>query len=162
MPPKAMSRQSQVSAGILAYRRTGGRLEVLLAHPGGPFWKRKDAGAWSIPKGLVVSGDLLACARREFSEETGLVADGDFIALTPVKQKSGKTVHAFAIEADFDLSNTRSNFFEIEWPPRSGKHKSFPEVDQVGYFDLATARQKILPYQQPFLTELTQKLGVDT
>ena len=156
-----MSRQSQVSAGILAYRRTE-RLEVLLAHPGGPFWTKKDAGAWSIPKGLVESGDLLACARREFTEETGLVADGEFIPLTPVKQKSGKTVHAFAIAADFDLSNCRSNFFEIEWPPRSGKVKSFPEVDQVGYFDLATAREKILPYQEPFLTELAQKLGADT
>jgi len=156
-----MSRQSQVSAGILAYRRTE-RLEVLLAHPGGPFWTKKDAGAWSIPKGLVESGDLLACARREFTEETGLVADGEFIPLTPVKQKSGKTVHAFAIAADFDLSNCRSNFFEIEWPPRSGKMKSFPEVDQVGYFDLATAREKILPYQEPFLTELAQKLGADT
>ena len=153
-----MSRQSQVSAGILAYRRTE-RLEVLLAHPGGPFWTKKDAGAWSIPKGLVESSDLLACARREFTEETGLVADGEFIPLTPVKQKSGKTVHAFAIAADFDLSNCRSNFFEIEWPPRSGKMKSFPEVNQVGYFDLATAHQKILPYQEPFLAELAQKLG---
>jgi len=156
-----MSRQSQVSAGILAYRHHNG-LEVLLAHPGGPFWAKKDAGAWSIPKGLVESGDLLACARREFTEETGLIADGEFIPLTPVRQKSGKTVHAFAVAADFDLIDCRSNFFEIEWPPRSGKRKRFPEVDQVGYFDLATARQKILPYQQPFITELAQKLGVDT
>jgi predicted NUDIX family NTP pyrophosphohydrolase len=156
-----MSRQSQVSAGILAYRRHNG-LEVLLAHPGGPFWAKKDGGAWSIPKGLVESGDLLACARREFTEETGLTADGEFIPLTPVRQKSGKTVHAFAVAADFDLTDCRSNFFEIEWPPRSGKRKRFPEVDQVGYFDLATARQKILPYQQPFITELAEKLGVDT
>jgi len=156
-----MSRQSQVSAGILAYRHHNG-LEVLLAHPGGPFWAKKDAGAWSIPKGLVESGDLLACARREFTEETGLIADGEFIPLTPVRQKSGKTVHAFAVAADFDLTDCRSNFFEIEWPPRSGKRKRFPEVDQVGYFDLATARQKILPYQQPFITELAQKLGVET
>ena len=155
-----MSRQSQVSAGILAYRRNHG-LEVLLAHPGGPFWARKDDGAWSIPKGLVESGDLLACARREFTEETGLVAEGEFIALTPVKQKSGKTVHAFAIAADFDLSDCRSNFFEIEWPPHSGKRKRFPEVDEVGYFDIATARRKILAYQQPFITELAQKLGAD-
>ena len=156
-----MSRQSQVSAGILAYRRNRG-LEVLLAHPGGPFWAKKDAGAWSIPKGLVESGDLLACARREFTEETGLVADGEFIPLAPVRQKSGKTVHAFAVAADFDLTDCRSNFFEIEWPPRSGKRKRFPEVDQVGYFDLATARQKILPYQQPFITELVEKLGGET
>src|SRR5215510_15564095 len=130
-----MSRQSQVSAGILAYRRNHG-LEVLLAHPGGPFWARKDIGAWSIPKGLVESGDLLACARREFTEETSLIAEGEFIPLTPVKQKSGKTVHAFAIAADFDLSDCRSNFF-----------------------DIATARHKILPYQEPFITELAQKLG---
>ena len=156
-----MSRQSQVSAGILAYRRNNG-LEVLLAHPGGPFWAKKDAGAWSIPKGLVESGDLLACAQREFTEETGLVAEGEFIPLNPVRQKSGKTVHAFAVAADFDLTDCRSNFFEIEWPPRSGKRKRFPEVDQVGYFDLATARQKILPYQQPFITELAEKLGVAT
>ena len=156
-----MSRQSQVSAGILAYRHHNG-LEVLLAHPGGPFWAKKDAGAWSIPKGLVESGDLLACARREFTEETGLIADGEFIPLTPVRQKSGKTVHAFAVAADFDLIDCRSNFFEIEWPPRSGKRKRFPEVDQVGYFDLATARQKILPYQQPFITELAQRFGVET
>ena len=156
-----MSRQSQVSAGILAYRRNNG-LEVLLAHPGGPFWAKKDAGAWSIPKGLVESGDLLACAQREFTEETGLVAEGEFVPLNPVRQKSGKTVHAFAVAADFDLTDCRSNFFEIEWPPRSGKRKRFPEVDQVGYFDLATARQKILPYQQPFITELAEKLGVAT
>jgi predicted NUDIX family NTP pyrophosphohydrolase len=154
-----MSRKSQVSAGILAYRLRPG-LEVLLAHPGGPFWAKKDAGAWSIPKGLVDSGDLLTCARREFTEETGLDADGAFIPLTPVKQKSGKTVHAFALAADFDLSRCRSNYFKAEWPPRSGKWKNFPEVDQVGYFDVATARKKILPYQQPFLTELAQRLGL--
>jgi predicted NUDIX family NTP pyrophosphohydrolase len=156
-----MSRQSQVSAGILAYRRNDG-LEVLLAHPGGPFWAKKDAGAWSIPKGLVESGDLLACAQREFTEETGLVAEGEFMPLTPVRQKSGKTVHAFAVAADFDLSGCRSNTFEVEWPPRSGKRKTFPEVDRVGYFDIATARAKILPYQEPFIIELARKLGADT
>src|SRR5262245_11591532 len=154
-----MSRQSQVGSGTLASRRASNGVEVLLAHPGGPYWAKKDAGAWSIPKGLVESGDLLACARREFTEETGLIADGDFVALTPVKQKSGKTVHAFAIEADFDLSDCRSNSFEVEWPPRSGQRRSFPEIDQVGYIDLAIARQTILPYQQPFLAELAQKLG---
>src|SRR5215475_10659712 len=133
-----MSRRAQVSAGLLAYRRTD-RLEFLLAHPGGPFWAKRDAGAWSIPKGLVESGDLLACARREFTEETGLVADGEFMPLKAVKQKSGKTVHAFALPADLDLSNSRSNYFQAEWPPRSGKLKSFPEVDRVAYFDLGTA-----------------------
>jgi predicted NUDIX family NTP pyrophosphohydrolase len=153
-----MSRKTQVSAGILAYRRKSG-LEVLLAHPGGPFWAKKDAGVWSIPKGLVESGDLLACAKREFSEETNLVAEGEFVPLTPVKQKSGKTVHAFAVEADFDLENCRSNYFQVEWPPRSGKWKSFPEIDRVAYFDLAAARRKILPYQAPFLDELSEKLA---
>jgi predicted NUDIX family NTP pyrophosphohydrolase len=153
-----MSRRSQVSAGILAYRRNNG-LEVLLAHPGGPLWAKKDEGVWTIPKGLVESGDLLACARREFTEETGLVADGPFIPLAPVKQKSGKVVHAFAVEADFDLTKCRSNSFKQEWPPRSGKWKTFPEIDRVAYFDLATARQKILTYQRPFIAELAQKLG---
>ena len=153
-----MSRKSQVSAGILAYRKAGG-LEVLLAHPGGPFWAKKDAGAWSIPKGLVESGDLLGCARREFTEETGLVADGMFAPLAPVRQKSGKTVHAFAVEADFDISQCRSNHFKVEWPPRSGKWKNFPEIDKVAYFDLATAREKILTYQQPFIDELARMLA---
>jgi predicted NUDIX family NTP pyrophosphohydrolase len=152
-----MSRKSQVSAGILAYRRRNG-LEILLAHPGGPFWAKKDAGVWSIPKGLVESGDLLACAKREFSEETNLVAEGEFMPLTPVKQKSGKTVHAFAVEADFDLDNCRSNYFKVEWPPRSGKWRNFPEIDRVAYFDLAAAGEKILAYQKPFLDELSMKL----
>ncbi len=152
-----MSRKSQVSAGILAYRRRNG-LEVLLAHPGGPFWAKKDAGVWSIPKGLVESGDILACAKREFSEETNLVAEGEFMPLTPVKQKSGKTVHAFAVEADFDLDNCRSNYFKVEWPPRSGKWRNFPEIDRVAYFDLAAAGEKILAYQKPFLDELSMKL----
>jgi len=154
-----MSRRSEVSAGILAYRRKNG-LEVLLAHPGGPFWAKKDAGAWSIPKGLMESGDLVACARREFTEETGLVAEGALMELTPVKQKSGKTVHAFAVEGDFDLSRCRSNHFQAEWPPRSGKWKSFPEVDRVAYFDVRTALAKILVYQRPFIIELGQKLGL--
>jgi len=152
-----MSRRSQVSAGILVYRRRGG-VEVLLAHPGGPFWAKRDEAAWSIPKGLVESGDLLACARREFTEETGLVADGEFVPLKPVKQKSGKTVHAFAVESDFDTSQCRSNHFKAEWPPRSGKWKTFPEIDRVAYFDLDTARIKILEYQRPFIEELAEKV----
>lgn len=154
-----MSRKSHVSAGILAFRRKEG-LELLLAHPGGPYWANKDAGAWSIPKGLVESGDLVACARREFHEETGLSADGALIPLSPVKQKSGKTVHAFALQADFDTTACRSNYFEVEWPPRSGKRKRFPEVDRVAYFDLDTALTKILAYQRPFVTELAHKLGM--
>jgi predicted NUDIX family NTP pyrophosphohydrolase len=152
-----MSRRSEVSAGILAYRRRRG-LELLLAHPGGPYWRGRDEGAWSIPKGQVESGDLLACAKREFNEETGLVAPGPFIALTPVRQKSGKLVHAFALEADFDLTAFSSNKFEMEWPPHSGKQQSFPEIDRVAYFRLATARRKILPAQRPFIEELVERL----
>src|SRR5262245_21504939 len=128
-----MSRRSEVSAGILVFRRKP-RLELLLAHPGGPYWRNKDDGAWSIPKGNVESGDLLSCARREFNEETGLVAEGPFIALTPLRQKSGKTVHAFALEADFDLVRFSSNMFELEWPPRSSKFQAFQEIRRMVYF----------------------------
>jgi predicted NUDIX family NTP pyrophosphohydrolase len=152
-----MSRSAEVSAGLLVYRRKPG-LDVLLGHPGGPFWAKEDAGVWTIPKGLVESGDLLACAHREFSEETGLTVAGPFVPLAPVKQRSGKVVHAFAVEADLDLSHARSNLFEIEWPPRSGKIKRFPEIDRVAYFDIETTMTKILAYQQPFVRELEQKL----
>jgi predicted NUDIX family NTP pyrophosphohydrolase len=154
MGPARMRRTKEISAGLLAFRRRNA-LEVLLAHPGGPFWAKKDAGAWTIPKGLAEPGaDLLVTARREFTEETNLVADGNFIALTPVQQKSGKVVHAWAIEADFDLAAFASNSFEIEWPPKSGQRRSFPEVDRIAYFTLPTAMEKILNYQQPFLREL--------
>jgi predicted NUDIX family NTP pyrophosphohydrolase len=131
---------------------------LLLAHPGGPYWHTKDDGAWSIPKGNVESGNLLACAKREFNEETGLVAAGQFIALSPLRQKSGKTVHAFALEADFDLVAFSSNTFEMEWPPHSSKHQSFPEVDRIAYFRLATARRKLLAGQLPFIEELVARL----
>ncbi len=146
-----------MSAGILAFRRKP-RLELLLAHPGGPYWRNKDDGAWSIPKGNVESGDLLVCAKREFNEETGLVAAWPFLALTPLRQKSGKTVHAFALEADFDLGAFASNMFEMEWPPHSGKFQNFPEVDRVAYFGLTTARRKILSGQRPFIEDLVQRL----
>lgn len=152
-----MSHRSEVSAGILAFRRKP-TLEFLLAHPGGPYWRGKDAGAWSIPKGIVESDNLLACARREFNEETGLTAQGEFVALSPARQKSGKMVHAFAIEADFDLAGFSSNRFEMEWPPRSGKRQSFPEVDRIAWFGLATARRKILPGQRPIVEELVKRL----
>jgi predicted NUDIX family NTP pyrophosphohydrolase len=152
-----MSRRSEISAGILAYRRTP-RLELLLVHPGGPYWRNRDDGAWTIPKGQVESGDVEACAKREFNEETGLVATGPFVALTPQRQKSGKLVHAFALEADFDLTDFSSNSFEMEWPPRSGKRQNFPEADRIAYFGLATARKKILPGQRPFIEELIKKL----
>jgi predicted NUDIX family NTP pyrophosphohydrolase len=154
-----MGRKSEISAGLLIFRKARD-IEVLLAHPGGPYWAKKDAGAWTIPKGLVEAGDeLLATARREFTEETGFTANGPFRPLAPVKQKSGKVVHAFAAEADLDLANSRSNSFELEWPPKSGKRRSFPEIDRVAYFDIGTALEKILPYQQPFIRELVEKLS---
>lgn len=150
----------ETSAGILAFRRRSA-LEFLLAHPGGPYWRGKDAGAWSIPKGLIEDGDIVACARREFNEETGLTAEGALITLTPLRQRGGKIVHAFALEADFDLSGFSSNTFEIEWPPRSGKRVRFPEVDRIAYFGLAMARQKILPGQRPFIDEVVRRVGFD-
>jgi predicted NUDIX family NTP pyrophosphohydrolase len=155
-----MSRRTEVSAGILAFRR-GRSLEFLLAHPGGPYWRNKDDGAWSIPKGTVESGDVLACAKREFNEETGLVADGELTPLTPLRQKSGKLVHAFALEGDYDLTAFTSNTFEMEWPPHSGQMQSFPEIDRIAYFSLATARKKILPGQRAFIEELARRIGLD-
>jgi len=149
-----MGRKSEISAGILPFRRRG-ELEVLLAHPGGPYWAKKDAAAWTIPKGLAEPGEeLAATARREFTEETGFVPREPFIPLSPVKQKSGKTVHGFACEGDFEPDKLVCNTFEIEWPPRSRKRTSFPEIDRVAWFRLAEAREKILAYQRPFLDEL--------
>ncbi len=153
-----MSRRTEVSAGILVFRRDGRQLELLLAHPGGPYWRHRDDGAWSIPKGIVESDDLLACAKREFNEETGLTAQGPFVTLTPLRQKSGKLVHAFALEANFDLTGFTSNQFEMEWPPKSGKKQRFPEIDRVAYFHVKTARRKILPGQKPFIEELVERL----
>jgi predicted NUDIX family NTP pyrophosphohydrolase len=155
-----MPRRTEVSAGLLAFRRREA-LEVLLAHPGGPFWAKKDEGAWTIPKGLAEPGaDLLATAQREFTEETNLSAPAaDFIALTAVKQKSGKLMHAWAFEADFDLAPFASNTFEIEWPPRSGRRQRFPEIDRVGYFAVPVAAVKILAYQRPLLDELERRLA---
>ena len=154
-----MPRIKVISAGLLVFRQTGAGVEVLLGHPGGPFWAKKDDGAWTIPKGLVEPGDdLLSAARREFSEETNLVIDGEVFALSPVNQKSGKVVHAFACEADFKLDTFASNTFEIEWPPRSGRRQSFPEIDRIAYFVLPIAMKKIIAYQQPFLRELEGRL----
>jgi predicted NUDIX family NTP pyrophosphohydrolase len=154
-----MPRARQVSAGVLAFHCSP-ELEVLLAHPGGPFWAKKDAGAWTIPKGLVEPGDeLIAAARREFTEETSLVAQGDMIELAPVVQKSGKIVHAFALEADFDISQFVSNTFALEWPPKSGRQQSFPEIDRIAYFTLPMAKQKIIAYQLPLLAELERRIG---
>jgi predicted NUDIX family NTP pyrophosphohydrolase len=154
-----MPRARQVSAGVLAFHCSP-ELEVLLAHPGGPFWAKKDAGAWTIPKGLVEPGDeLIAAARREFTEETSLVAQGAMIELAPVVQKSGKIVHAFALEADFDISQFVSNTFALEWPPKSGRQQSFPEIDRIAYFTLPMAKQKIIAYQLPLLAELERRIG---
>jgi predicted NUDIX family NTP pyrophosphohydrolase len=148
----------EISAGLLAFRRTPA-LEVLLAHPGGPFWAKKDDGAWTIPKGLAeADADLLATARREFTEETNLNAAGAFAPLAPVKQKSGKVVHAWAFEADLRLDSFVSNTFEMDWPPRSGRRRSFPEIDRIAYFSMPVAMTKIVPYQQPLLVELQTKI----
>ena len=142
----------------MAFRRNNG-IEVLLAHPGGPFWTKKDDGAWTIPKGVADSdADTQSAARREFTEETGFVAAGDMLPLKAVRQRSGKTVIAWAFEADFDLSKFSSNEFEMEWPPRSGRRKSFPEIDRLAWFDYETALKKIIAYQRPFLLELRSTL----
>jgi len=150
----------RTSAGLLVYRRRGGALEVLLAHPGGPLWAKKDEGAWTIPKGeFEADEDPLAAARREFAEEIGVaIVEGRFIELTPLKQPSGKLVHAWAVEADLEVDEPRSNTFELEWPPRSGRVQEFPEIDRAQWFDLPHARRKILSGQQPFLDELERRV----
>jgi len=154
-----MSRRSQISAGLLAFRRNSG-VEVLLAHPGGPFWAKKDDGAWTIPKGVADSdADTLSAARREFTEETGFTAAGDMLPLKAVRQRSGKTVVAWAFESDFDLAKFSSNEFEMEWPPRSGRRQSFPEIDRLAWFDYDIALKKIIAYQQPFLLELRSAIA---
>jgi predicted NUDIX family NTP pyrophosphohydrolase len=141
------------------YRRRGGELEVFLVHPGGPFWARRDQGAWSIPKGEYAPGeDPLAAARREFAEETGILADGDAIALSPIRQKGGKLIRAFALEGDCDPSAIESNRFTMEWPPRSGRQQEFPEVDRAGWFTLDAARKKLLDAQVALVEELARLL----
>ena len=148
------------SAGLLLYRRRG-ELEVFLVHPGGPFWAKKDAGAWSLPKGEIAEGeDPLDTAKREFTEETGFPIDGDFRPLDPVKQAGGKMVHAGAIEADCDAAQIHSNLFSLEWPPTSGKTREFPEVDRAAWFNIPEARKRIIPAQSGFLDQLTSLLGV--
>jgi len=148
------------SAGILMFRRRGGEIEVLLMHPGGPFWAKKDAGAWSIPKGEYAQGeDALAVAKREFEEETGARPDGKFLPLGEVVQAGGKIVTAWALEGDFDPATLTSNRFELEWPPKSGRKVSFPEVDRAQWFSPAEARQKILPAQRELITRLLDAIG---
>jgi predicted NUDIX family NTP pyrophosphohydrolase len=147
------------SAGIILYRHRDSALEIFLVHPGGPFWKNKDSGAWSIPKGeFDEREDPLQAARREFHEETGCSVDGSFIALGPVRQAGGKMVHAWAVEGDCEAESIRSNSFTIEWPPRSGQRKEFLEVDRAGWFSLELAREKILKGQLMLLDELQRIL----
>lgn len=148
------------SAGLLMYRRFEGHLEVLLVHPGGPFWMKKDRGAWTIPKGECAAGEeLRAAATREFQEETGLVASGPFRALTPLKQPGGKIVHAWAFEGNCDAGAITSNSFPMEWPRGSGRMQEFPEVDRAGWFRIEDARQKILSGQAGFLDEIASGLA---
>lgn len=147
------------SAGILLYRRTSDRLEVLLVHPGGPFWKKKDEGAWSIPKGEFSDGDdPLETARREFEEELGQSLLGEPEPLRPVRQKGGKEVLAWAVEGDFNPAHIQSNTFSMEWPPRSGKMQEFPEVDRAEWFDVQTALSKINVAQAALVEELAGRL----
>jgi len=146
------------SAGLLMYRIRNGELEFLLAHPGGPLWKSKDAGVWTIPKGELTPGEEpLPAAQREFEEELGLKPAGPFIQLTPVIQKSGKKVHAWAFNGDCEPGQCKSNTFKMEWPPHSGRQQEFPEVDRAAFFGFAEAKVKINPAQARFLEELIAK-----
>jgi predicted NUDIX family NTP pyrophosphohydrolase len=154
-----MSMARKISAGILLFRVRDHAVEVFLVHPGGPYWARKDEGAWSIPKGEAAEdADLLATAYTEFHEETGSPLQGEPVPLTPLKQPGGKLVHAWAVRGDIDAASIRSNTFAIEWPPRSGKTREFPEVDRGEWFDLATAQQKLLAGQRGFLDQLLDYL----
>jgi predicted NUDIX family NTP pyrophosphohydrolase len=148
------------SAGLLLYRRAPQALQVLLVHPGGPFWHRKDLGAWTIPKGEVSDGEaLIDAARREFHEETGFSIDAPAEPLGSVRLTSGKVVHAFAVEGDLDAARVRSNTFEMEWPRGSGYRRTYPEVDRAAWFDLGEARRRILPAQASLLDALTALLN---
>jgi predicted NUDIX family NTP pyrophosphohydrolase len=147
------------SAGILMYRSCSSTFEVFLVHPGGPFWAKRDAGAWSIPKGEIEAyEDPLQAAKREFQEETGFAVEGNFIELTPLKQPGGKRVHAWAVSGDCQAESVKSNTFSLEWPPRSGKRQEFPEVDRAAWFTFEMAKEKILPGQLGLLEELQQIL----
>lgn len=150
----------KISAGLLLYRIRNDTLEFLLVHPGGPFWKNKDAGAWTIPKGEIAEGEEpLNAAIREFREELGFAPIGPFIELTPIKQKGGKTVQAWAFAGDCDPAHIKSNTFSMEWPPRSGRQAEFPEVDRAEFFNFEHAKVKINSAQIPLLEELQRRLG---
>lgn len=150
----------KTSAGILLYRIINSDLEVFLVHPGGPYWEKKDDGAWSVPKGEFEEGeDSLEAARREFREETGSDIKGDFMELKPLKQPSGKVVYVWAVEGNIDEVSIESNLFTMEWPPKSGKKQEFPEVDRGGWFTIPEARKKLLKGQVGFLDELQKRLG---
>ena len=151
------------SAGLLMYRKRGGTLQVLLVHPGGPFWAKKDLGSWSIPKGeFSQDEDALKAARREFEEETGFLPTGRFIRLDAIKQPSGKLIHAWAFEGDLDARKIKSNTFSIEWPPNSGKQREFPEVDRAEWLAIETAKEKIIKGQVGFIEELQRVLDADS
>lgn len=151
---------AQVSAGIAMWRRSGSGAELLLGHFGGPFWAKRDAGAWAIPKGLVEDGeDAEACARREFQEELGVRPEGALVPLGRIRQKGGKWVEAFALEGDLDAGAIVSNSFTLEWPPRSGRFQSWPEIDRAAWFTLAEARAKILPSQRAIIDRLEALLA---
>jgi predicted NUDIX family NTP pyrophosphohydrolase len=148
------------SAGLLMYRKHGGRWEVFLVHPGGPYWQNKELGAWSIPKGeFLEHEDPLAVAKREFHEETGIEPAGDFVPLESVQQRGGKTVHAWLVQGDCDARCVKSNKFSIEWPPNSGRFAEFPEVDRADWFCIDEAREKMLSSQQGFLDQLQHRLA---
>jgi predicted NUDIX family NTP pyrophosphohydrolase len=145
------------SAGILMYRRVRRKVEVLLVHPGGPYWRKKDEGAWSIPKGEIDEGENVeVAARREFLEETGIVVTGPLETLGEIRQRGGKRVTAFAVKGDFNIEAIKSNTFEMVWPPKSGKQQSFPEIDRAAWFDLQAAHVKILESQRPLLDRLVE------
>lgn len=150
-----MATSSRQSAGLLVFRGDLPDLEVLLAHPGGPYWSKKDAGAWTIPKGEFTDDEEpLAAAKREFLEEMGSEIDGEFLELEPLRQRSGKMIYAWAVRGDFDPARLSSNLFSIEWPPKSGRQQEFPEVDRAAWFSIVEARDKILSGQAPFLDAL--------
>ncbi len=150
-----MPKRPNVSAGLLLFRSLDGKLEILLAHPGGPFWKNRDMGAWTIPKGAINEGeDLLDAARREFEEETSIRPAGTFIPLGSVRQKAGKTVYAWAWEGNADSGQTKSNLMSVEWPRKSGQWVTFPEVDRCEWFEAEEAKQRIIPAQAELISRL--------